>query len=98
MTVGVSHTFGGHVVVVDMQSGLRFDLTPRQARTGADICDAAAEKPADLNIVVIQALEDRSFRWAGAPDDLHAMARDLRQHASEAEARTAAANDDGAAA
>jgi hypothetical protein len=81
MTIGVSHTFGGTVVVVDLHSGLRFDLSPEQALDGAATCEAAADRPSDLNIVVLQALDDRALRWAGDCDDLHAMARDLRKHA-----------------
>jgi hypothetical protein len=98
MTIGVSHSFGGTVVVVDLHSGLRFDLSPAQALTGADICEQAAERPADMHLVVIHGLDDRALKWAGAPDDLHAMARDLRMHAAGAAAKAAAksaANDDG---
>lgn len=101
MTIGVSHSFAGTVVVVDMHSGLRFDLSPAQALTGADICEQAADRPADMHLVVIQGLDDRALKWAGAAEDLHAMARDLRHHAKEAAAKAAekpAANDDGAAA
>jgi hypothetical protein len=97
MTVGVSHTFGGTVAIVDLGSGLRFDMTPAMAMMAADRCEAAHEEPADNHILFFEALDERTMRWVGGHDDLLKMATDLREHAKHA-AEKAAANDGGGAA
>lgn len=75
MTIGVSHTYGGNVVVVDMDTGRRWDLTPEEARAGADRCDAVPVDAAYAGIAVIEALDGRAFRMAGTRDDFAKMAR-----------------------
>lgn len=89
MTVGVSHTFSGNVVVVDLQKGTRWDMTPEMAETGAGQCTAAAGYLTSSALIVIDALEDRQFRFAGDRGDFIKMAKDLRDHADQARKKMA---------
>lgn len=73
MPTGVTHSFGGTVVVVALPSQRRFDLTPAQAMTGAAK-------------VVIEAIGDREFRFAADSADAAQMVADLRDHAARAQA------------
>lgn len=85
MTVGVSHTFGGNVVVVDMQNGARWDMTPEMAIAGAEKCERAISgDTVYASIEVMECLGERSFRFAGQRADFAQMAADLRKHAAEA--------------
>jgi hypothetical protein len=85
MTVGVSHTFGGNVVVVDMDTGKRWDMMPAMARDAAGKFEAAAGYMTASALVVCQCLDDREFRWAGAREDALKMASDQRASAERAE-------------
>lgn len=85
MTVGVSHTFGGNVVVVDMQNGTRWDMTPEMAIAGAEKCEwAISGDTVYAGIEVVECLDGRAFRFAGRKADFDQMAADLRKHAAEA--------------
>lgn len=84
MTVGVSHTFGGSVVVVDMETGKRWDMTPEMAEDGATKCVNAAGYMTASALIVINAMEDRQFRFAGDQGDMLKMAEDLRKNAKQA--------------
>lgn len=83
MSTGVSHTFGGTVVVVDMDSGLRFDMSPDLARKNARRCQRAIS--ASHSMLILDALDDRSMRFGGSAEDLEIMARALMSHADLAE-------------
>ncbi|MGH8678713.1 MAG: hypothetical protein ACREUQ_10225 [Burkholderiales bacterium] len=87
MTVGVSHTHGGNVVVVDMDSGARWDMTPDMAELAAETCDRIGARDIDRGIVALNALEGRIFKYHGKPGDFRAMAQDLRHHAKEGRAK-----------
>lgn len=94
MTVGVSHTFSGHVVVVDMDTGRRWDLTPEQALAGAARCEKAITGDVVYaGIEVVECQDGRSFRFAGSADDFATMPGDLRKHAEAATQRRTVAND-----
>lgn len=87
MTVGVSHSFGGTVVVVSMDDGKRWDMTPAMALDAAAQCEEIAGRAASSGMAVINALDDRKFRIAGDHADLLKFAADLRDHANRARAR-----------
>lgn len=86
MTVGVSHTFGGTVVVVDMDSGTRWDMTPAQAVAGAEKLESTFTDGVTVyaGIEVIECDDGRSFRFSGHKEDFAVMAADLRKHAAAA--------------
>jgi hypothetical protein len=96
VTTGVSHTYGGSVVIVDMSDGKRWDLTPAMAMKAADKCEVAADAPADHTIIIIDALDERSMRFAGSREDMTAMARDLRHHVKEAVLKASPTNPEAA--
>lgn len=84
MTTGVSHTFGGNVVVMDMGTGRRWDLSPEMAEEGARKCEKAASHMASSALLVIDCLDGRQFRFGGDNDALLKMADDLTANAAEA--------------
>lgn len=84
MTVGISHTYGGTVVVVIVGTSRRWDLSPAMALAAADQCETLAGRCAHSGLMVISALGDREFRFAGDRADLLKMAADLRRHAQAA--------------
>lgn len=86
MTIGVSHTFGGTVVVVDMEGGTRWDLTPEMAEFAASHIDAVySQEGVRAAMVIIETMEGRSFRFGGTDrDTAMKMAADLRRHAAAA--------------
>jgi hypothetical protein len=86
MPTGVSHAFGGNVVIVDMENGTRFDMTPAMALTAAAQCEELAGRGGDAGMAILKALDDRYFRFCGGKADLLTFATDLRHHASEAAA------------
>lgn len=93
MSVGVSHTFGGNVVVVDMLSATRWFMTPEMAIAGAERCERAISGDAVYaGIAVAECLDGRAFRFAGRKEDFDQMAVDLRKHAAAAREK-AVAND-----
>lgn len=81
MSVGVSHSFGGTVVVCDMESGRRWDLSPEMADVAVQQCTDMAGRACHSGMVVIDTLDDRQFRFMGRKEDLLKMAADLRDHA-----------------
>lgn len=89
MTVGVSHTFGGTVVVVDLDNGKRWDLTPEMADAAAQKFTAAAGYMTASALVVVDCLESRQFRWAGNREDALKMASYLIDHAKHAREKLA---------
>lgn len=88
MATGISHTFGGMVVVVDMDGDLRIDITPGAARDLAMRVEriAAAARPHDAAIEFCRE-DGRVLRWTGSQRDAAEMAASLRDHAGRAEAR-----------
>lgn len=87
MTVGVSHTFGGNVVIVSMDDGKRWDMTPAMALSAAEQCEELAGRCAHSGMAILKALDDREFRFAGDYSDLVKFASDLRSHAALAATR-----------
>ena len=81
MTVGVSHTYGGNVVIVDMENGRRWDMTPDMAVAAAEQCEELAGRCTSSGMVILRALDEREFRFAGDHDDLLKFAADLRLNA-----------------
>lgn len=94
MTVGVSHSFSGTVVVVDLADGKRFDLSPEQADSAAADLDSLVANGCPVAFTVIQALDDRAFRFGGKRADFQKMAADLRLHAGNARTMAVGANND----
>lgn len=86
MSIGVSHSYAGNVVVVDMASGRRWDLSADQAEASCERLDAAIALGAH-GLVVMACLDGRSFRYSGAVAEMEKMAADLREHAAAARAR-----------
>jgi len=84
MTVGISHTFGGDVVIVSMDDGKRWDMTPSMAVSAAEQCEELAGRCCHSGMAIMKALDNREFRFAGSHVDLLKMAADLRDHSSAA--------------
>jgi len=85
MSIGVSHTFGGTVVIVDMDSDLRFDLTPAMARSAAEQLRETARLKSMVHLM-IAAINDRTLMFEGAAEHAVKIADDLETHARRAEA------------
>jgi hypothetical protein len=84
MPVGVSYSLGGDVVVVDMDSGTRWDMSPEMATVAAEKLETAVGRGTSSAFVLCDCLEDRQFRWAGDRRDALKMAADLRDSANKA--------------
>ena len=90
MSVGVSHSYGGNVVVVDLANGRRWDMTPSMAEEAARQCLEIVDRGGcAMGVVIMAALDDRQFRFAGSMRDLALMVADLRLHADAARKRVA---------
>lgn len=83
MTVGVSHSFGGDVVLMDMQTGQRWDITPDEADEAAAVCDGHVKLDTPA-IVKLYTIDHRTLLYAASVEQMIKMAKDLRHHAGEA--------------
>ncbi len=81
MSFRVGYTFGGDVVILN-EDGLRFDLSPDDARRLAEDIDRQSRRGGDIIFVTAQAKQGRAFRYAGNPDSAEQLSTDLRRAAA----------------
>lgn len=84
MSTGVSHTFGGLVVILKMDSGKRFGITPDAADEAAARCDAAADAERPFFAILIPTVDGDAVCYDGNASAFRLMAAQLRKSSAAA--------------
>lgn len=90
MSISVSHTHGGNVVILDLKTQARWEMSPDQAVDAALSVEQASQLGAHGGVAVVNCLDGRRMKYAGKAADLRLVAAVLREHAAYARAKVAA--------